>query len=72
MYETKAGVPSEDDAIMELVEHLRLASEAAYKVSHINNHYNHTSRGEGFRKIGESLEMITKRTLAFVTGAGHG
>jgi hypothetical protein len=71
MYETKGGAPSEDDAIMELIEHLRQASEAAYKISHINNHYNHTSRGEGFRQIGLKLEQMTKVALTFATKAGH-
>jgi hypothetical protein len=71
MYETKAGIASEDDAIMKLIEHLREASEAAYQVSHINNHYNHTSRGAGFRQIGQKLEEMTKIALTFATKAGH-
>jgi hypothetical protein len=70
-YETKGGVVSEDDAIMQLIEHLRESSEAAYRVSHINNQYKHTTRAEGFRQIGQRLEEMTKIALTFATRAGH-
>jgi len=70
-FETKGGYVSEDDAIMQLIEKLREASEAAYRVSHINKHYNNTVRGEGFRTMGQNLEQMAKIALTFATKAGH-
>jgi hypothetical protein len=71
LYPTKGGVVSEDDAIMLLIEKLREASEAAYQVSHINKHYNNTVRGEGFRRMGQNLEQMSKIALTFATKSGH-
>jgi hypothetical protein len=66
-YETKAGVVSEDDQIMVMIEKLREASEAAYQVGHINNYHNRTERGEGFKRMGQKLEEMAKIALKFAT-----
>jgi len=64
-YETKGGVVSEDDQIMVMIEKLREASEAAYQISHINNHHNRTTRGEGFQQMAKRLEEMAKIALSF-------
>jgi hypothetical protein len=66
-YETKGGVVSEDDAIMQLVEKVREASEAAYRAAHISNSHNRTERGAGFLKMGQNLEEMAKIIIRFAT-----
>ena len=66
-YETKAGVVSEDDQIMVMIEKLREASEAAYQIGHINNAHQQTIRGEGFKRMGQKLEEMAKIALKFAT-----
>jgi len=68
-YETKAGTVSEDDQIMVMIEKLREASEAAYQIGHINNAHNRTTRGEGFRRMGQKLEEMAKIALNFATAS---
>ena len=66
-YETKGGVVSEDDAIMQLTEKLREASELAYQAAHINNAHDKTERGEGFKKVGQNLEQMAQVVIRFAT-----
>jgi hypothetical protein len=66
-YETKGGAFSEGEAFAQLMEYLRLASEAAYAIGHHNNSNENTVRGAGFLKVGENLELMRKAITNFAT-----
>jgi hypothetical protein len=70
-YETKAGIASEDDAITQLTEKLREASELAYQASHINNAHQRTDRGEGFKQVGLRLEKMAQIVIQLATAGRH-
>jgi len=55
-YETKGGNFSEGETFAQLTEHLRLAAEACYVLGHYSKENHDTVRGEGFLRVGQSLE----------------
>ena len=70
-FETKAGTPSEDDMIMQLVEKLRESTDLAYGISHLNNAKNRTDRGAGFGQFGKRFEQAAKLVLSFANQSGR-
>ena len=66
-YETKGGAFSEGEAFAQLIEHLRLATEAALAIGHLNNSHKNTIRGDGFIQIGQMLDRIRLKTTRFAT-----
>jgi hypothetical protein len=66
-YETKGGAFSEGEAFAQLIEHLRLATEAALAIGHLNNSHENTVRGDGFVQIGQMLDRIRLMTTRFAT-----
>jgi hypothetical protein len=56
-YETRGGTVSEADTFAQLLEHLRLAEEAAYVIGHLNKTCGQDLKGQGFLAIGEMLKL---------------
>jgi hypothetical protein len=69
-YETIGGAISEADTFAQLLEHLRMAEEAAYMIGHLNKSNDQPIRGQGFLAIGEMLKLtqinVTKLATASV------
>ena len=62
-YETQAGNISEGATYSQLIEHLRLASEACYVLGHYYKANNQDLRSTGFLMVGGMLE----KTVGHVT-----
>lgn len=62
-YDTQAGNLSEAGTYSQLIEHLRLASEACFVLSHYYKANEHESRANGFLMVGQTLE----KTVSLVT-----
>lgn len=62
-YETIGGQASEAETFSRLVEHLRLAAEAAYVLGHLRKANDDNLVGQGWLAIGQLLE----RTVVQVT-----
>lgn len=56
-YETRGGQISEADTFSQLLEHLRLAEEAAYTLGHLSKMQGDDLRGQGFLAIGEMFKL---------------
>jgi hypothetical protein len=69
-YETKAGVFDEAATFMQLIEHLRLAAEAAYAIGHNRKANDDKLAGQGFLAVGQMLEMTSKNVTGLAT-QGH-
>jgi len=66
-YETKAGQFSEGETYSQLVEYLRLASEAAYAIGHNSKANDDWTRGQGFLAVGQMLEKTTNMVTKLAT-----
>jgi len=71
-YETKAGEFSEAESILQLIEHLRLAAEAAYSVGHFRKANDDLLTGQMFLAYGQAFEKaceMISRTATRHAGA---
>lgn len=59
-YETKAGNFAEAETLMQLIEHLRLAAEAAYMIGHHRKENGDLLVGQMFLANGEAYENACK------------
>lgn len=66
-YETMAGQASESITYSRLIEHLRLASEAAMVLGHLRKSNNDELIGTGFLGIAELLDKICSSVTALAT-----
>jgi hypothetical protein len=66
-YETHAGVFSEPQTFLQLIEHLRLAAEAAYALGHYKKENGDELIGQGFLGIGQLLEANVKAVSTLAT-----
>jgi len=66
-YETRAGTPSESDTFAQLLEHLRLAEEAAYLIGHLRKANDDDLTGQGFLAVGELLKLTQINVTRFIT-----
>lgn len=67
-YETKGGSFSEADTFSQMIEYLRLASEASYMIGHHRKENNDLVTGQGFLVVGEMLEMTLINVTKLATG----
>lgn len=66
-YETKAGHFSEAETYLQLIEHLRLAAEAAYMIGHHRKANDDELSGQGFLGVGQMLELCCKSVTDLAT-----
>lgn len=66
-YETTGGNLSESVTFAQLIEHLRLASEAAYIIGHYKKANDDELIGQGFLAIGQLLERVVIQTTQLAT-----
>jgi hypothetical protein len=66
-YETTAGNLSEGDTYSQLIEHLRLAQEAAYMLGHFRTANDDRITGTAFQKIGDILGKACDNVTAVAT-----
>lgn len=66
-YETAAGSLSESVTYSQLIEHLRLASEAAYALGHYKKANGSDLIGQGFLAIGQLLERAVTQVTQLAT-----
>ncbi len=66
-YETSGGQASEAITYSRLVEHLRLASEAAYVLGHLRKANDDELIGSGFLGIGQLLEKAVVQVTKLAT-----
>jgi hypothetical protein len=66
-YETSAGNLSETVTYSQLIEHLRLASEAAYVLGHYKKANDDDLVGQGFLAIGQLLERAVTQVTNLAT-----
>lgn len=66
-YETIGGQASESETFSRLLEHLRLASEAAYVIGHLKKVNSAELIGTGFLGIGELLERMVGQVTTLIT-----
>lgn len=66
-YETTGGNLSESVTFAQLIEHLRLASEAAYILGHYKKANDDELIGQGFLAIGQLLERTVQQTTQLAT-----
>lgn len=66
-YETVGGQASESETFSRLLEHLRLASEAAYVIGHLKKANDDTLIGTGFLAIGQLLERMVGQVTTLIT-----
>lgn len=66
-FETSAGQVSEALTFGQLIEHLRLAQEAAYTIGHIRKANGDKLTGQGFLAVGELLKMAQINVTKFAT-----
>lgn len=66
-YETSGGMLSEQVTFGQLVEHLRLAAEAAYALGHYKKANDDNLIGQGFLAIGQLLERAVVQVTSLAT-----
>lgn len=66
-YETKTGHFSEAESFLQLIEHLRLASEGCYAIGHNRKANDDNLTGQGFLAIGQMLENVCNRVTDLAT-----
>lgn len=66
-YETLGGLPSEPITYSRLIEHLKLAAEAAYTLGHIKKANDDDLIGTGFLGIGQLLERTCIQVTELAT-----
>jgi predicted nucleotide-binding protein (sugar kinase/HSP70/actin superfamily) len=66
-YETIGGQVSEADTFSQLIEHLRLAEEAAYTIGHLRKMQDDNLTGQGWLAVGEMLKMTQINVTNFAT-----
>jgi hypothetical protein len=66
-YETIGGALSESVTYSQLIEHLRLASEASYALGHLRKANDDETIGSGFLGIGQLLERMVTQVTALAT-----
>lgn len=59
-WETKAGEFSEPETFLQLLEHLRLAAEACYGISHFRKANEDAISGQMFLVFGQALESMVQ------------
>ena len=64
-------IPPKVQAYMRLMEHLRAAEQDCYELSRIYAFYNSTAKSEGFQKIGELIQKMTRNIEATSATDGH-
>lgn len=67
IYDTSAGNLSEVGTYSQLIEHLRLAAEAAYVLGHYKKANDEELTGQGFLAIGQLLERICTQVTTLAT-----
>jgi hypothetical protein len=68
-YETKGGTIDESATYLQLIEHLRLAAEAAYILDHYRKaNDSHPIIGQGFLAVGQMLEKTVESVTMLATG----
>jgi hypothetical protein len=67
IYDTSAGNLSEVGTYSQLIEHLRLAAEAAYVLGHYKKANDEELIGQGFLGIGQLLERTCTQVTALAT-----
>lgn len=65
--ETEAGNLSEATTYSQIIEHLRLASEACYTMGHYLKSNDDDLKGQGFLAIGQMLEKCVVTTTQLAT-----
>ena len=68
-YETEAGQASEAMTYGVMLEHLRLAAEAAYVLGHLRKANDDEVIGSGFLGIGQLLEKVVGQVTKLATGS---
>lgn len=71
-YETKAGHFSETETYLQLIEHLRLAQEAAAAIGHHSKANDDWTRGQGFLAVSEMLAKVCDTVTHLATSAKGG
>jgi hypothetical protein len=66
-HETKGGVFAEGETHMQLIEHLRLATEACYMIGHYKKANGEELLGQGYLAIGQMLELMVKNVTNLAT-----
>lgn len=66
-HETRAGVFSEPETFLQLIEHLRLAAEACYFIGHHRKENGDELIGQGFLGVGQMLEMTCDNVTHLAT-----
>jgi hypothetical protein len=66
-YETQAGYVSEAHTLEQLGEHLRLAEECCYTLSHLAKANDNIPRGDGLLKAGQGLAKMRDLILTLST-----
>lgn len=66
-YETIAGSLSESVTFGQLIEHLRLGSEAAYALGHYKKANDDDLVGQGFLAVGQLLERAVTQVTQLAT-----
>ena len=66
-YETSGGALSESITYSQLIEHLRLGSEAAYALGHYKKANDDDLVGQGFLAIGQLLERAVTQVTQLAT-----
>lgn len=66
-YETKGGYFDEAANFMQLVEHIRLATEACYAIGHHRKENGDELIGQGFLAIGQMWELNLKTITSLAT-----
>lgn len=67
VYETIAGQASEAITYSRLIEHLRLASEAAFVLGHLRKANDEELIGSGFLGIGQLLDRTCEQVTQLAT-----
>ena len=66
-YETKGGMPSSGETFQQLLEHLRLATEAAAMLGHIEQANGNRVRGIGWLSVAQLLEKMVEKAMELAT-----
>ena len=69
-YETRAGHVSEADTFAQLLEHLRLAEEAAAVIGHLRKANSDDLTGQGWLAVSQILHMTVINVTNFAMRAG--
>jgi hypothetical protein len=71
-YSTTAGQVSEADTFAQLMEHLRLAEEAAAMLGHLAKAQDDNVKGQGWLAISEMFKMTQTNVLKLATLSAKG